>query len=254
MAARNALIREANTSNVSLYILNAEGLKPTDDIDKPYPVEGSGTDLANMYWVARETGGRLMPGNSAERSMRQFDDSSSNFYSLAYRAPHPDDERYHHIAVRLKGRPRYELQYRDGYAAVSRDVQIFRSLLTPMSAMLQSSSIPLTATTGTVTSSSEGTIVPIKARVPLKDLQFVPDARGWRALVDVYVSIFDAAGRNLTVRRFTTSATAPSATSEGDLIHDATVTLKSGTPHTIIVAVRDQTSDAVGMYRQTVGF
>ena len=114
--------------------------------------------------------------------------------------------------------------------------------------------IPLTATTGTVTSTNGHTVVPIVARVPMKDLQFLPDGEQWRAVVDVYISVFDVNGKNIALKRFTTTASAPHAESEGELIHNATVTVPSGKPATIVVAVRDQTSDAVGVYRQTVGF
>ena len=34
-------------------------------------------DLSSMYWVAEETGGRLMPGNSPDVSMRQFEEAAT---------------------------------------------------------------------------------------------------------------------------------------------------------------------------------
>ena len=64
--------------------------------------------------------------------MRQFEDASSNFYSLAYQPPHPDDNLYHRIIVR--NCPRCELRYRDGYATVPREMEIARALRTPLSA------------------------------------------------------------------------------------------------------------------------
>ena len=259
---RNAIIREANASNVSLYIMNAAGLTPGGDITQhaaPPDVTVSGiggppTDMANMYWVARETGGRLMPGNSPEVSIRQFDEASSRFYSLAYRAPHPDDGRYHRIQVRVKRPGRYELHYRDGYAAIPRELEIVRALQTPLSAVLQSSTLSVSATAGELRQLGKGIEVPIEARIPLKDLQFTPAGNGWHATVDVFVSVFDEDGTNLALRRFTTTANAPGAAAEGELVHNATVKLGSGKPHTIVIAVRDQTSDAVGLWRQSVHF
>jgi hypothetical protein len=48
-------------------------------------------------------------------------------------------------------------------------------------------------------------------------------------------------------------ANAPTGTpSEGELIHNAKVQLTSGKPHTIVVAVRDLTTDALGMWRHVV--
>jgi VWFA-related protein len=259
---RDAIVREANASNVSLYIMNAAGLTaPADASQHGGPIyddalafSTSPTDLANMYWVAHETGGRLMPGNSPAVSIRQFDEASSQFYSLAYRAPFPDDGRYHRIQVRVKRSGRYELHYRDGYAAIPRDLEIVRALQTPLSAVLQSSTLAVSATAGDVRQLEKGIEVPIEARIPLKGLQFTPAGNGWQAYVDVFVSVFDEAGTNLALERFTTIANAPAAVAEGELIHNATVKLISGKPHTIVIAVRDQTSDAVGLWRQSVHF
>ena len=86
----------------------------------------------------------------------------------------------------------------------------------------------------------------------LKDLQFVPGDKGWQAVVDI--EVFDGNGRNPALKRFTTTATAPNAASDGDLIHHATVTVGAGKPRTIVVAVRDQMSDAFGVWQKTVGF
>ena len=237
---RDALIHEVNAANVNLYILGAEGmaLQP----------------VGYMYWLARETGGRYMTGNVASASMRQFDESSANFYSLAYRPPHTDDEQYHRIVVRLRKCADCELRYREGYATLPREVEIARALATPLSATMLPSSLPLTATTGQIIATHDGVTVPIQARVPLKELQFVPADKGWKALVDIYVSVFDENGRNLTLERFTTTATAPAAPAEGDLIHNATVTFGVGKPRTIVVAVRDETNEAFGVWQQTVGF
>jgi len=184
--------------------------------------------------------------------MRQFEDASSNFYSLAYQPPHPDDNLYHRITVR--NCPRCELRYRDGYATVPREMEIARALRTPLSASLRQSSLPLKAIIGVITATRDGVTVPIEARVPLKELQFVPGEKGWQAMVDIYVSIFDDTGRNLALKRFTTAATAPNAENEGDLIHNATVTVGAGRPHIVVVAVRDQTNEAFGVWQQTVGF
>jgi hypothetical protein len=134
-------------------------------------------------------------------------------------------------------------------------VEIARALRTPLSASLQGASLPFKATTGNIISDRDGVVVPIETRVPLKDLQFIPDEKGvWKAQVDIYVSVFDENGRNLTLKRFTTTASAPKADNDGDLIHNATVAFGVGKPHTIVIAVRDQTNEAFGLWQQTVGF
>ena len=92
-------------ANLNFYVLDLAGLTSTG-------VKGG------MYWLASLTGGAYLPGNSTTASLQKFDDLSSNFYSLAYKPPNPDDGRYHSIKVRLKKAGSYTLQYREGYGAV----------------------------------------------------------------------------------------------------------------------------------------
>jgi len=251
VSLRDTIIREANASNVSFYIINPEGLVPSMDVDNEFAPRP--TSNGQLYWLARETGGIMMPGNRPELSLQQFDKTSANFYSLGYRPDHGDDSGYHRITVRLKGDRKAELRHRDGYASLSSDVQVVRSLLTPFSPSMHTATIPFTATAGEVRKEKRGLLVPIEVRVPLKDLQFLPEGAAWRAHVELYVSIFDQNGANIALRRFSTVANAPAATpAEGELIHNATIHLPTGKPHSIVVAVRDLTTDALGMWRQVV--
>lgn len=248
---RDIIVREANASNVSLYIINPEGLVPSMDVDNEFAPRA--TSNGPLYWLARETGGIMMPGNRPELSLQQFDKTSSNFYSLGYRPDHGEDSGYHRITVRLKGNQKHELRYRDGYLSLSNDLQVMRSLLTPFSPSMHTATIPFTATAGEARKEKGGLAVPIEARVPLKDLQFLPEGTAWRAHVELYVSIFDQNGANIALRRFSTTANAPTGTpSEGELIHNVKIELPNGKPHTIVVAVRDLTTDALGMWRQIV--
>jgi len=156
--------------------------------------------------------------------------------------------------VRLKNCRSCSIDYRNGYSTLPRDVEITRALRTPLSASLQGASLPVTATTGAIAFGRDGSTLPIEARVPFKELQFVPVDKGWQAQVEIYVSIFDEGGRNLALQRYIATATAPAATAAGDLIQDATLTIPAGKPHTIVIAVRDEASDALGVWQQTLAF
>src|SRR2546429_377383 len=97
-----------------------------------------------MYWIARETGGRLMPGNNVEESLRQFDTGSSNYYSLGYQPKHGDDGKYHRIHVRVKN-GHYALQYRDGYSSLPDAQQVERTLGSSFGTfMIGGSTLPVT--------------------------------------------------------------------------------------------------------------
>jgi VWFA-related protein len=129
---RDQLVREVNASNVSVSVLNVEGLTPGNagaDVghldydagrfDSIQPAtNNSGSSGGSFLLIARQTGGQSYNGNFIDRSLRDFDVTSSNFYSLAYRPNHGDDRKYHRITVRLKKPGRFLLMYRNGYSSV----------------------------------------------------------------------------------------------------------------------------------------
>jgi VWFA-related protein len=243
MSLRDDLIREANASNLNFYIIDPEGLTRI------------GTS-GGLYWMARQTGGTFMGGNSPEQSLRQFDELSSNFYSLAFRPQHPDDFKYHHISVKLKRPGSYKLQYRDGYGSLPIEAQLERTLASPNASTMQTSVIPLSVTQGEPRPKGGIVLLPVAITVPLKNLQFVPSRYGSDARVNLFVSVFDANGRNLGVQHFITNAHAKrdETPDHGELIQNATLRLTKGTAHTIVVAVHDEVTDAVGVAKQRIEF
>jgi VWFA-related protein len=240
---RDLLIAEANASNVSFYIVNTEGLQ-------------EGPPDAAMYWMARETGGRLLAGNFPSLSLQQFDFASSNFYALGYRPSNPEDGRYHRIRVRVKDARGYALQYRGGYSSMPNVAQLARALKSTMGvAMMPPSAIPLTVTFGEPQHSKSTVLVPVNTAVPAQRLQFLQQQDGLAGRVDIFISIFDDEGKNLTNVRLARAASIPKGESLiGDIVDTTRLRLVKGKLYRIVVAVRDQLSDAVGVRQQVVRF
>jgi hypothetical protein len=237
---RDLLIHEANASNVSIFILNSEGM-----------TLGSG---ASMYWLGRETGGRFMPGNSPEVSLAEFDRASSSFYSLAYKPAHGEDGKYHSIKVRIKNSG-YQLQYRTGYSSIPVKVQLARAMNSSLASSMHLSSIPINIVTGESAPHDGGILVPLRSSVAAKDLQFLPAADGSVARVDLYVSIFDDRGHRIVTTRSTREAHAASGTeSIGEFVDHRQILIKRGVPYRVVVAVHDQVTDAIGISSKTVRF
>jgi VWFA-related protein len=266
---RDVLIREANASNVSFYIVNSEGLSASggsnattgsnglgfaSSIGRGF-AGGSSNQLATMYWLARETGGRLMSGNSPENSLAEFDRASSTFYSLAYKPAHGEDGKYHSIKVRLK-RSGYQLQYRTGYSSVPVSVQLARAMQSPLATTMQESTIPIDIVTGNSANDGAGIVaVPLQATVPAKNLQFIPTEKGSIARVDLYVSVFDDRGRRISGNQLTREAHADNGTeTAGNFVESRQMVLRRGIPYRIVVAVHDQVTDAIGIASKTVRF
>jgi len=249
------LVREANASNVSLYIINAEGLRAgVWEKDDGVGVRSASehfvppTDNSSLYWMATETGGRLLPGNDVAESLKTFDTVSSNFYSLGYRPSHGEDDQYHSIQVRLKKSGDFHLQYRDGYSSLPSREQIVRLLQSPLAPAMQSSSLPLEVTIGSpIEKARKELLVPISATVSTRNLTFVPGAA---APVEVFFSLFDADGRNIVLVHFDREASADDAA----FIERHGMKLRKGQWYRLVVAVRDPLTEAVGIVQQAVRF
>jgi VWFA-related protein len=268
---RSALVQEANASDVSISVIDTEGLTPTNfgaDVrtsDLPqngfggatFGAMNSGSSTAGFYWVARETGGQSFTGNFVDKSLRDFDVASSNFYSLAYRPAHGDDGKYHSITVRLKKPGSYKLSYRSGYSSLPVEEQLDRAMHSAMSVEMQPSSIPVDLTTGPVKAgdAAGSVLVPFFAQVSAKELQFVPGSDGSIARVDFFLSVFTESGRLVRTFRAVREARAKNGTeSDGNFIESHALRLKKGAPYRVVVAVHDQVSDAVGIRSTTVRF
>jgi VWFA-related protein len=255
IAMRDHIIHEANASNTSFYIINAEGLEPASSdgnttastMAKSSPGSGA-EDTSAMYWLAGETGGAYMPGNRMEKSFEEFDKRSANFYSLGFASTHPDDTHYHRLAVRVKGHSEFKLQYRDGYSSAETDIQLVRALRSPLGAAMQEKTMPVSLIVGDPQYRGVTALVTLKASMTMESLQYITDDRGSRTRLHVYVSIFDSDGRNLTLAKsFADIAIKPNEKATGPMtITLPALSLGKGT-YNVVVAVRDELTDHVGV-------
>lgn len=257
---RDQIVREANASNTSLYVINAEGLdvrtgsNNTSAKGMNTMESGAGApDVAAMYWMANETGGAYMPGNRIDQSLEQFDRRSANFYSLGFITKHSDDTLYHRLVVRVKGHSDYHLQHRDGYSSASTDLQLARTLRSPLAATMQPSTMAMSLIVGEPQYRGIVALVPLKAAMTMESLQYITDARGSRTRLHVYVSIFDRDGRNITLAKsFADIAVQPNESATGPMtVTIPAVALSKGT-YRIVVAVRDELTDKVGLAERKI--
>ena len=252
---RDRIIAEANASNVSLYIIDPEGLSAPGDIALANPSGTQGMSRHNAaVWIADQTGGRLFPGNNVDASIAQFDTTSSNFYSLGFRPAH-DDGKYHKLVVKLKRPGDYKVQHRAGYSNVPPDLQLERALKSPIMISTDNATLPITLMTEAAQPQKRGEVlVPFRAKIPISKLQFLPAGDKWSATLDIYVSVFDENGKNITLNRVTTSATADSANPDpnGTFTYRNGILIRRGQQHRLAVAFRDQSTDAVGVAESMV--
>jgi VWFA-related protein len=254
---RKSVIQEANASDVSFYIWNVEGLKPMGDIgESTNQTSTLATNTSAVFWIANQTGGRLVTGNDPARAVREFDTASSTFYSLGYSPTHPDDGKYHEISVRLKQKGDYKLEYRTGYSSSSTKTQLERAMKSPTAAAMQPTGLPVTLAMGTPSTDRGEVTVPIEVKVPFRSLQFLPGKSGVAANLVVYVSVFNDIGKNLVATSipltpgFKTGAPDPN----GMLVWHNKITMTKGERNRVVVAIRDTVTDSIGMATQVVKF
>jgi hypothetical protein len=247
---RRSIVQEANASDTSFYMWNVDGLNPAGDAARPI------TNTSALYWLARETGGRLVTGNDAARAVQEFDTASSTFYSLGYSPRHADDGKYHAISVRMKRQGDYFLEYRTGYSDTSTAVQLERAMKSPTAAAMQANGLPVTLAFGAPQTVRNEVTVPIEVAVPFRSLQFLPGKRGIAANLVVYVSVFDDLGKNLVASSFALTPGFKSGTPDpkGTLVYRNAIKLREGERHRVVVAVRDVVTDSIGMATQVVRF
>ena len=255
IALRDRIIREANASNTSFYIINGEGMEVGSSGENvtaktmATPSDGSSApDSSAMYWVAGETGGAYLPSNRIDQSLTEFDRRAANFYSLGFVPKHAEDARYHRIAVHVKGHPGLRLQYRDGYSTAETDLQLARALRSPLGATMQPSTLAMSLTLGEPQYRGVVALVPITASMAMESLQYITDARGSRTRLHLYVSVFDKDGRNLTLAKsFADIAIQPNESATGPMtVTVPALQLPKGT-YRVVVAVRDELTDHVGV-------
>jgi VWFA-related protein len=253
---RDSILHEANASDVSLFIWNVRGLEAGGDMGAGAPYSPTGTDNSAAYWLANQTGGRVITGNRADESVQEFDTASSSFYSLGYKPSHPDDGKYHAISVRVKRKGDYALAYRSGYSATSTAAQFARAMLSPTAAAMDASTLPVTLAFGTPKSESNTVSVPIEVKVPFSSLQFLPGKNGVAANLVVYVSVFSDIGKNIVARSMALTPAFKSGVPDpkGMLVYRNELQLRKGESDRVVVAIRDTLTESIGIATQVVKF
>jgi VWFA-related protein len=251
---RKMIVEEANASDVSFYIWNVQGLDAAWRSDQG--ASPAGTNNSATFWLANQTGGRLMTSNDPAESVQEFDTASSSFYSLGYKPSHPDDGKYHSISVRVKRKGDYALAYRTGYSDSSTAAQFARAMLSPTAAAMYTNALPVTLEMGQPETAGAEVTVPITIKIPFRSVQFLPAAKGVAASLVVYVSAFNDLGKNIVSRSFPLTPGFRSGTPDlnGTLVYRNALKLRKGERDRVIVAVRDTITDSIGMATQVAKF
>jgi VWFA-related protein len=251
--------RAANAARVTLYMLDAGGLRAPGSVEDTAPsavgdqwqVAGDAADsLTALAW---ETGGRaLLESNRPEVLVEQLAGDLAAYYSLAF-VPRPADaERSQRVTVEVL-RTGLRVRHRASWEALAPEARLeaqLRAALTlgggetnPLDATLTSSA-PRRAADGSWT-------VPLRLEVPADRLALIPDGERRRGRLRVLVAVADADGRSSPARALTLPVDLP-AEGEGALV-PLEMSLRVAAGESIIgLAVRDEVGAEVSLLRHKV--
>jgi VWFA-related protein len=261
-----AIVQEANAANMSIHVIRASGHSTAvaqHDVDNHS--SGRGIEGVNMtgdsdiadtspgYTIATGTGGLFLTSNSVRQSFNTIDAAAGAFYLLGYAPGHAEDEKYHRITVRVK-RPGLRVAHRQGYLDLTADERIERLLRMRASLLQPAHTVPVTLNVQPAPPPPDGKpVVSVLATMPMMRVSLLPSEGRLAGRVHVYLSIFDAQGKNVGFHHKTQDVVLASAKRDEAFRYRMNVRLDRG-EFTLAVTLRDDLSNEIGTAVQHVKF
>lgn len=262
----DAIVREANGGNFAVYVVNARarGMQaPQHDVENREsgintpnlyqnggggdPIDTADTDSIPLQ-IALGTGGAYLPSNDIQHSFETIEAPTTNFYSLGYSPSHSGDRRYHRITVHVN-QPHVSITNRVGYYDLSQEDRLRNTLRFRGTSDQPLGSAPVNIDIGSAKMVDNNILVPIVAAMPMRELTLLRRDNDYVDRVHVYVSIFDATGRNVgfhhPMREVTVTEAEHQDLSESLFRYITNVRLQKG-EFTIAVTLRDDLSNEIG--------
>ena len=256
-----ATLRRLNDANVSVYVVDSEGVRLPQGFSAERSAGRTGIGpsgisrndgLDSMYGLADNTGGRVYRGtNNLAKGVESAVSDSQVFYRLAYRPVHGKwDGRYLKLEVRVKG-GRYEVRHRVGYFAASEKSVVAdreRALQDAVMSPLEATGIGLRATA----KRSEYGYLEVSMLIEPGSVSLSPDGGRWVGQVDLRYALHTAEGSTLDditdeIKLRLPEAEAKRLADDG-LYYARRITLKDGATG-LKVVVADRSTGRVGSVR-----
>ena len=263
--ALSDLTRHANTNRVTIYTLQASGLR-TDtffgadqqtvdrvemDGSKRFARARKSNDRDGMVVLASETGGRAIFNQG------RFDDDfekirreMGSYYSLAYAPLHDGDGLMHSIEVEVT-RPKTSVRHRQAYRDKSAEERMTERLHSALFLGVGENPLAVRLAAGTVRAEDGKRVtLPLHVLVPADRLAFLPQAGGDRAAVRLQVVSRDVESGKLKSVEKSFEAPRPSGATEQ---LDFAVGLGLGTStYVVAVGLRDEATRVTSFVSTTV--
>lgn len=260
------LTDKANASRVTFYTLDAAGLRVYTYMDAANLAGGSAradqTHFDNLQaplrYLARGTGGlAILDTNDPLPMLQRVADDFSSYYSLGFNPSAGGEGRYHRLKVRLKGRHKgVRVRAREGYRSKSMETRMQEGTLAALNFGYQRNSLGVEIALGPQSHQSDGHyLVPIRIRIPIAKLSFVPQEGMRRGRVRLFLAAKDAEGRVSDVNDVTLPIDIAREQWEKRRPDSQTYEIKlrmRGGSHRLALGIRDEIGAVVGFVSQQV--
>ena len=193
----------ANTNGVTLYTLDAAGLRAPSSASVARSVVSASPLLDSHYihnlqtpliQLARDTGGRsIINTNDATEQLNQMKADFDEFYGLVYHPRGASDGRYHDIEVKLK-RKGLRVRHRRGYrdrgldqrmSEATQAALLFQEFKNPMDLQVQ---------IGRIQATKDRFSVPITVHIAVDPLVFLERGENQEASLELFFTALDTEG------------------------------------------------------------
>lgn len=259
------LIDRANGSGVTLYTIDAAGLRAsTTSADRGGGASNLELDITYqlnrqepLIYLSDETGGLAAIGTSNfGRAFENITEDFSHYYSLAYRPRHLGDGRQHDIEVKVN-RKGLKLRYRDGYRDKSNEVRVAETTVAALLYGTGTNPLGIDARTLELVESDAGTLLPVEVRIPLGKITLVPRGDLHAGRVRVALALLDEDGNRSPIEQRELPIEIPAADIEVAVtkyfVYAAQLRIGKGQQR-MVVTVRDELSGIESIVRKAITF
>ncbi len=260
------LTRHANTNRVTVYSLQATGLRTSRAASAASGRRARGggarsggsfeqsqrsNDRRGLELIARETGGRaVFNQNEFGPELRNIAREARTYYSLAYQPPDDGEAREHRIEVRLSDES-LTARYRRGYLEKDSTQWLSERIEGALNLGLTDNPLEIRLGAGEVVPTSKGSFrVPLHVMVPAQRLAFLPrqGATVAEVIVRVMARAIDSSALTVFDKSFLVKG-APGTTGIASLAIELEL---SGGSHLTAVGVRDAGSGQASFVSTTL--
>jgi VWFA-related protein len=267
----NAITREANAHQVTLYTLDGNGAAGLRSISAEHSAEAAGAHSLSggasldairtqnlqepLIHLADATGGQSILNTSnydgaLSRAAVDFD----AYYSLGYRSPGSGDGKLHRIEVRVQ-RPGVKVRHRAGYVDKPQSERVADRTLSSLLLAVESNPLGIEIELGQPERRSDRRwLLPVMVRIPFRQLALIPHGDAEEGRINLYLAVQDEHGvsdlhHHLYPVRVPSDQLAEAR--EQTLGYYAMLEIRPGTP-TLAVGVWDELSGVESFVRKEV--